>query len=400
MKKHHWALVSLSVNLLQAFLKFVAGLLTGSLSMVGEAVHSLSDSFASVVAFVTIKLSDKKTKRFPYGLYRLENIGSIAIAFFLLLTAYEMVRRAIGKKVVVREEYLGFGLAVVVFSLLGSLLLSVLERRAGKRLNSPTLIADSYHTLTDAFGSSLVLMSLLGVYMGYQLDRYFAIGVALLIGYTALSILWKEVSVLLDVSVDEKTLDRIRQVLLSFPEVKEIKGLFVRSSGGRLFADLVLVLEGRDFVRMHQLVDSIEEKLKEEIRELDMVFIHYEPIEGEDLKIGVLVDEGGDVSQRFDKARELLIFGASPERIGELPKDETSLSELISSKGLFVVVCGHHPESSKAKGILSQGGVFVWETEEKNPYKALKEVVYNLSNVQNTHKEGKANRPLAKAGQH
>ncbi len=394
MKKHHWALISLSINLLQALLKFVAGLLTGSLSMMGEAVHSLSDSFASVVAFITIKLSDKKTKRFPYGLYRLENMGSIVIAFFLLLTAYEMVRRAIGEEVVIKEEYLGLGLGVVVFSLFSSLLLSFLERRAGKRLNSPTLVADSYHTLTDAFGSSLVLISLLSVYMGYQWDRYFASGVALLIGYTALGILWKEVSVLLDVSVDEKTLERIRHVLLSFPEVKEIKGLFVRSSGGRLFADLVLAIEGRDFIKIHQLVDSIEERLKEEIKELDMVFIHYEPMDGEELKIGVLVDEEGTISQRFNKARELLIFGSSPERIRRLPEDETLLSELIKSKGLCVVVCGHHPESSKAKGILSQGGVFVWETEEKNPYRALKEVVYNLCNVQDSHKEGQAHRPI------
>ncbi len=396
MKKHHWALISLSVNLFQALLKFIAGILTGSLSMVGEAVHSLSDSFASVIAFITIKLSDKKTKRFPYGLYKLENIGSIIIAFFLLLTAYEMIRRAISKEVVVKEEYLGFGLGVVVFSLLSSLTLSFLERRAGKRLNSPTLIADSYHTLTDAFGSSLVLMSLLGVYMGYQLDRYFALGVALLISYTAFSILWKEVSVLLDVSADEKTLDKIRQVLLSFPEVKEIKGLFVRSSGGKLFADLVLALEGRDFIRMHQLVDLIEQKLKEEIKELDMVFIHYEPVGGEDLRVGVLVDERGNISQKFERAKELLIFGGSPERIKELPKDEVDISELVCNKGLLVVICGHHPESSKAKGILSQRGVFVWETEEKNPYKALKEVVYNLCDVKDSHKEGQAHRPLSK----
>ncbi len=396
MKKHHWALISLSVNLFQALLKFIAGILTGSLSMVGEAVHSLSDSFASVIAFITIKLSDKKTKRFPYGLYKLENIGSIIIAFFLLLTAYEMIRRAISKEVVVKEEYLGFGLGVVVFSLLSSLTLSFLERRAGKRLNSPTLIADSYHTLTDAFGSSLVLMSLLGVYMGYQLDRYFALGVAMLISYTAFSILWKEVSVLLDVSADEKTLDKIRQVLLSFPEVKEIKGLFVRSSGGKLFADLVLALEGRDFIRMHQLVDLIEQKLKEEIKELDMVFIHYEPVGGEDLRVGVLVDERGNISQKFERAKELLIFGGSPERIKELPKDEVDISELVCNKGLLVVICGHHPESSKAKGILSQRGVFVWETEEKNPYKALKEVVYNLCDVKDSHKEGQAHRPLSK----
>ncbi|MFN7064646.1 MAG: cation diffusion facilitator family transporter [Aquificaceae bacterium] len=396
MKKHNWALVSLGVNLLQALLKFLGGLLTGSLSMIGESVHSLSDSFASLVAFITIRFSDRKVKKFPYGLYRLENLGSIAIAFFLLMTAYEIGKRTLGKEVLIREEYLGFGLGVVLFSLFSSLTLSFLERRAGKRLNSPTLIADSYHALTDAFGSSLVLLSLLGAYMGYQLDRYFALGVALLISYTALNILWKEVSVLLDVSADEETLQKIRDVLLSFPEVKEIKGLFVRSSGGKLFADIVLVLEGRDFIRMHQLVDQIEERLREKLNNLDRTFIHYEPVDGEGLKIGVLINEKVEVSENFEKSKELIIFGSSPERL-KLPEGEEALSELIKSKSLCVIICGNHPLSSTAKGILSQGGVFVWETEEKNPYKALKEVVYNLCDVQNPNKEGKGSRPIPRA---
>ncbi|MFN3599542.1 MAG: cation diffusion facilitator family transporter [Aquificaceae bacterium] len=396
MKKHHWALISLSINLLQALLKLIGGLLTGSLSMLGEAVHSLSDSFASVVAFITIKLSDKRVKRFPYGLYRLENLGSIVIAFFLLMTAYEMAKRVFSREVIIKEEYLGFGLGVVIFSLFSSLSLSFLERRAGKRLNSPTLIADSYHTLTDAFGSSLVLFSLLSAYMGYQLDRYFALGVALLVSYTAFNILWKEVSVLLDVSVDEKTLQRIREVLLSFPEVKEIKGLFVRASGGKLFADVVLALEGRDFIRMHHLVDQIEEKLKEEVNNLDMVFIHYEPVEGKGIKIGVLVNERGEVSACFEGSKELLIFGPPPERLS-IPDEEVALSELIRERGLSVVICGHHPLSSTAKGILSQGSIFVWETEEKNPYKALREVVYNLSDVKDPNKESKDNRPISRS---
>ncbi|MFN3869890.1 MAG: cation diffusion facilitator family transporter [Aquificaceae bacterium] len=395
MKKHHWALVSLSINLLQAFLKFVGGLLTGSLSMVGEAVHSLSDSFASVVAFIIIKLSDKRVKKFPYGLYRLENLGSIIIAFFLLLAAYEIGKRAFSKEVIIKEEYLGIGLAVVIFSLFSSLSLSFLERRAGKKLNSPTLIADSYHTLTDAFGSSLVLLSFISAYMGYQLDRYFALGVALLISYTAFHILWREVSVLLDVSADEKTLQKIREVLLSFPEVREIKGLFVRASGGKLFADVVLALEGRDFIRIHQLVDQIEERLKEEINNLDMVFIHYEPVDGGGIRVGVLLNEKGEVSERFEASKELLIFGPSPERL-YIPEGEAALSELVREKGLSVVVCGHHPISSIAKGILSQANVFVWETEEKNPYKALKEVVYNLSDVKDPNKKGEGDRPLSR----
>lgn len=75
--------------------------------------------------------------------------------------------------------------------------------------------------------------------------------------------------------------------------------------------------------------------------------------------------------------------------LSNLPKGEEALSELIKNKGLLVVVCGHHPFSSSAKGILTQGSVFVWETEEKNPYKALREVVYNLCDVQDFDKKGK-----------
>ncbi|RMH80610.1 MAG: cation transporter [Acidobacteria bacterium] len=398
MSKAHWALVSLGVNLLQSLLKFLAGALTGSLSMLGEAVHSLSDSFASFVAFATIKFSDKKTKKFPYGLYRLENFGSIVIAFFLLLAAYEMAKRALSKPVELKEEYLGIGLGVVLFSLLSSLTLSLLERRAGKKLNSPTLVADSYHTLTDAFGSSLVLISLIGAYMGYQVDRYFALGVAMLITYTAVSILWKEVSVLLDVSVDEEVLQKVREVILSFPEVREIRGLFIRSSGGKMFADMVLALEGRDFVQIHRLVDIMEDTLKKEVPGLDLVFIHYEPVDGYRQKVGVLIDSDGNVSPTFGGAKELLVFGGKePERTIMPHCKEEEISKLISEKNLCVIICGHHPLSRDAKGMLSQKGVFVWETEEKNPYIALKEVVYNLQNVEAAYKKGEDNRSLSKS---
>ncbi|MFN3814484.1 MAG: cation diffusion facilitator family transporter [Aquificaceae bacterium] len=379
MKKEHWALLSLGVNTLQSLAKFIAGVLTGSLSMLGESMHSLSDSFASLIAYFTLRFSDRKFKSFPYGLYKLENIGSILIAMFLLIASYEIFQRAFQRNIVIKDEYLGMGFGVILFSLFSSLGLSFLERRAGKKLKSPVLIADSYHTLTDAFGSSLVLMSLLSYYMGYALDRYFAMGVAVLIAYTGIGILRKEVSVLLDVSADEKTLERIRNVILSFDEVKQIKNLFVRTSGGKLFADITLVIEGRDFSRIHATIDKIEESLKREVPELELTFIHYEPLEYEKVKMGVLLDEKGYVNDEFGNARKLLIFrdGGSAELIHDIPKDEESLAKFLTEESISIVICGHHPESAKAKWILSKGRSFVWETEEKNPYKAFSEVVFN-----------------------
>ena len=175
MKKEHWALISLGVNLLQSLLKLIGGLLTGSLSLLGDAVHSLSDSLASLIAFLSIKFSEVKHERFPYGLYKLENIGAIVISFFLLFTAFEIFHRAIKGKIEIDKDFLGAGILIVILSIILSLTLSFLERRAGKKLNSPTLIADSYHSLTDAFSSFLVLISLSSYYLGINIERYIAI---------------------------------------------------------------------------------------------------------------------------------------------------------------------------------------------------------------------------------
>ncbi len=396
MKKEHWALLSLAVNLLQSFLKLVAGIFTGSLSLIGEAFHSFADSFVSLLAFFAILFSEKKSKRFPYGLYKLENLGAILIGVVLLLVAYEVFSRALSFQVSVREEYLGLGLGVVVFSLLSSLSLSFLERRAGKRLNSPALVADSYHTLTDALGSSLVLMSLLSVYMGYQLDAYFAMGVSALIAYTALSILKRELSVLLDVSVDAKTLEEVRSIILSFEEVKGIKHLFMRSSGGKLFADITLTLDCKSFIRAHEVVDSVEMALKEAFHNMEMVFIHYEPDDCS-TKIAVLVDEVDEVASKFSTAKKAIIFqeGEKAKVLSLENMEEREISESLSQEGVKVVVSGHHPESPYAKAVLSKEGVFVWETHETNPYKALSEIAYNLKDVKAPDKEGQGHRPYA-----
>lgn len=387
MRKEHWALISLVVNLLQSLVKLVVGVWTGSLSLIGEAVHSAADSMASVIAYITVKFSEHKSERFPYGLYRLENLGSIAIAFFLLLASYEIMGRAISGSVKVKEDTALAGLSVALLSMVSSLTLSLLERRAAKKLNSPTLMADSYHTLTDFFGSSLVFLSFLGLMLGFQWDRYFAGGVALLIAYTGLSILKKEVSILLDVSADEETLERIRSVINSFPQVKEIKHLFVRASGGRLFMDLTIKVEGKDFYEIHHLIDTIEEKLREEIPQLEMAFIHYEPAT-DTPKVAVLMNGQKQVAPSFREARYLLLFSKDSKELLPLPQKEEDIAQLVVDRNISILISGHHPEDPHAKTILGSKGVFVWETCEKNPYRAVSEVVYNLGNVQNPIKEG------------
>ena len=377
MRKEHWALVSLFLNLLQSALKFTAGLLTGSLSLLGEAVHSLSDASASVIAYLSIKFSEKKHSRFPYGLYKLENIGAIVIAFFLILAGYEIGHRALSEKVEIDREHLPIGIGVVVFSLVSSLTLSFLERRAGKRLNSPTLVADSYHTLTDAFGSLLVLISLSAAYLGYNYDRFFALAVVGLIIYTALGLLKEQVGAILDISADEETVERIREIILSFPEVESIKRLLVRSAGGKLFIDAEILLRPGSFMRSHAIADEIERRIVKEIENVEMVFIHYEPAREEKLRIAVFSGDGEALCRDFSNVRKMYIFeerSGSPKVKEVEVNSEEEVAKLLVREGVDIVICGHHPESSKAKWILHRNGIFVWETDRENIYEALSEV--------------------------
>ncbi len=399
MRKHHWALIALAVNLAQSLLKLVAGILTGSLSLTGEAFHSFSDSFVSFVALFTIALSERKSTRFPYGLYKLENIGAIVIGIFLLLVAYEVAKRAFTTEVIVNKEYLNIGIGVVIFSMISSLVLSLLERNAGKKLNSPALVADSYHTLTDVFASSLVLVSLVSVYFGYQLDRYFALAICFFIAYTAFDILKREISILLDISVETKTLEDIRNLILSFRQVQEIKSLYVRSPGGKLFADVTLSIQARDFVEAHKLVDTIEEELRRRFPNFEAIFIHYEPFDTS-TKVAILLDEESRVASSFLSAKKVAIFQQGEEvKMLDLSNSlsnskEEEVSQALVNKGVNIIVSGCHPESTQAKAILSKEGVFVWETQETNPYKVLSEIAYNLTDVKDSYKECKNHRPI------
>ncbi len=377
MKKEHWALISLGVNLLQSLLKLIGGLLTGSLSLLGDAVHSLSDSLASLIAFLSIKFSEIKHERFPYGLYKLENIGAIVISFFLLFTAFEIFHRAIKGKIEIDKDFLSAGILIVILSIILSLTLSFLERRAGKKLNSPTLIADSYHTLTDAFSSFLVLLSLSSYYLGINIERYIAIFISLIIVYTAFGLLKEQVGAILDISADAETIEKIKRIIYSFPEVAEIKRLLVRSAGGKLFIDAVITIKVEDFLRSHKIADDIESKITKEIPNVEMVFIHYEPCCVEEgLKIAVLTDNG-KVARKFSDTKRILIFTegkGEPISIKLDKGDEVCVSKELSRNGVNIVIAGNHPLNNKAKWILHRSGIFVWETEKENPYEALAEV--------------------------
>ena len=155
-------LVALAVNVAMSLLKLAIGLMSGSLAVLADAMHSATDGLSSLLGLLTNGLSDPRPDRdHPYGHDKYEAVGALAIAGFILFTAVEILRTAL--------ERISSGLQplrldspelVMLLLVLGcNLLLAGYERSEGKRLNSQLLLADAAHTTSDIWTTVMVLLA-------------------------------------------------------------------------------------------------------------------------------------------------------------------------------------------------------------------------------------------------
>ncbi len=390
--KERWALGSLFLNLFLSVIKLIFALLTGSLALMAEAIHSFSDLVASVISLISVKLSAKKSSEFPYGLYKIENIASIIISFFLFFASYEIIREAFFSKEPQEIKHTEVAIAVMVVAMLSTLIYSRLEIKAAKKLNSPALLADAQHIWADFLSSLIVIVGLVGVYLGYPLDKYAAAIVALFILHSGWEILTSGIKVLLDVSLEKDEIERIKKIIYRHPAVVEVKKIRGRAAGSFKFLEIELLLHNYGLRETHKIVDEIEKEIKEETPNVDSVFIHYEPVRQEGLRIAFLTDENRNIKD-FSSATSVVIIDVSKDfEILENPPlhtkpDEKEIGNLISSVGVDIVVSKNHPLDFEVRWNLSKAGVLVWETEKDKLKDALDEIINSWKEYELNKKE-------------
>jgi cation diffusion facilitator family transporter len=305
------ALASVLVNLVVTGLKYFLGVFSGSLALLADAVHSTADVISSVSIYVGIRLSRRKTKRFPYGLYKMENLVALITSVLILLAGYEIVRSVLWAGERVRADrlpYAIFGLTAVVLILLG---FSRYELQRARRLNSPCLQADAQHLTTDLFASCIILLGLAGTYfqVKFPLDKIAALIIVVLITRVGVKIAVDAIRVLLDASLDFKTLNTIREIVLETPQVTSINALTGRNSGRFKFIEIDLVLKVRELEKAHFVTSQIESRIKSRVPHVDHILIHYEPIQKETQVIALPVAEDRiHLSEHFGEAPYFLLF--------------------------------------------------------------------------------------------
>lgn len=284
------ALYSCFVNTFLMGLKYLLGEISGSLALKADAVHSLADVISSLTIFVGIVISDRKTKTYPEGLYKVENLVALLSSFFILYAAFEIGRDALFAKSFIEVTHLPQVLAGILLILAVAFVFSRYELRIGLHVGSPSLVADAKHVYTDLLSTVVIFFSIIGAYVGYSLDRYVAFFVALLVARTGLAIMIDAVKVLLDATLDHATLDEMRKIMERHPDVAEVMSVGGRSSGRYKFVEISLHMRTRLLREAHEIVSHLEEEILDRWPDIDRIIVHYEPMHKETWLIAVPVD--------------------------------------------------------------------------------------------------------------
>ncbi len=304
------ALLAAFLNLFLAAMKYFLGKYTGSIALCADAVHSLTDVVGSVSVFIGIKFAERKTKTFPYGLYKLENLVALITSGLIFLAAYEILHQVFhGQSIIVssRVPLAAVGLFLMVCIVW---LFSRWELKWAKKSGSPSLAADAQHLTTELLATGVILCGLVGgAFDIHWSDRLAALFIAILIFKIGLNIAIESLKVLLDASIEPEIIAHIADLIHTFPEVVKIKTLIGRRSGRFRFVEAELILDVSSLEEAHYIATCIEEEIYDFFPNIDRVVIHFEPSLLEELKLAVPVKEHGRVvSSHFGCAPFFLIF--------------------------------------------------------------------------------------------
>ena len=336
-RKTAW--LSVLTNTVLTIIKSLLALLTGSLAIKADAIHSLSDVVSSLIIVTGITISQRSSQRFPYGLYKVENLVSLGTSLLIFIAGYEIVNEVLSGPSLLLTSQVPLAVGGIVLSILITFTFSRYELKKGKETASPSLIADAQHIWTDMLSSLVILAALLGHFVGVALDRYAAMIVVLFIGRAAFTILLDSVRVLLDSSLDYSSLERIKEIALSDPRVVEIKELRARNAGRYKFVELDLVLRVKELSKGHTVSQEIEQRIKSGLENVDHVLIHYQPRQRKSVIFGVPLDHDKQTISRH--------FGEAPffrlVRVLHRPDKDTISSDTI--------LMNPFSKEEKAKGI-------------------------------------------------
>lgn len=273
------SIISVSILII---IKAVAGAITGSISIIADAIHSVLDLLGVVIGFICLRVARKPPDdQHAYGHGKAENIAGVIVAALIIVAAatitYEAIKRIIIGSTV---ELLNVGIYVTIVAIVINLSISQYALRKAKSHDSPALEAVARDMFTDVWSSGAVLIGLILVRITgiSMLDPIVALLVAALIGKTAYHIMKKSFSVLMDTRLPEAEEAVIRSCINQYGSyIVDFHKLRTRKAGSQRHIDLHMVMKkDTSLDEAHKLCDKIEAQIRKKLPKSDIT-IHCEP---------------------------------------------------------------------------------------------------------------------------
>ncbi len=276
--------LSILLNILLFVLKYWAGTVSGSIAILADAWHTLSDSFTSAIVLVGVKFSKRPAnKEHPFGFGRAELIASIIISVLLFVVGFNFIVESIVKLSGHATTHFG-NIAIIAIST--SIILKEAMAQfafwAAKKTDSNVVKADAWHHRSDALSSLIILI---GIFLGkyfWWIDGALGIIVALLIFYAAYEILKQTIDPLIGKSPDDELIQKIKNICNDVSETDVfIHHVHMHNYGKHIEITFHIQLQGDMKLKdAHNIANKIEEEIREKLH--IEATIHMEPIGDKD----------------------------------------------------------------------------------------------------------------------
>ncbi|MBE6651666.1 MAG: cation transporter [Ruminococcaceae bacterium] len=273
--------VGILANIILAVAKFIIGTLTASMSITADALNNLTDAASSVITLIGFKLSEQPAdKEHPYGHARFEYLSALAVSVLIIFIGYELGKSSVIKILNPADTSLTLiSVIVLLLSIITKLWLSFFNKKLGRAINSPALIATSTDSRNDVIATAAVLIAaVIEYFTKFRTDGFMGLAVAIFILYSGVTLARETVSPLLGENASPELKENIVDYISSCPKVLGYHDLMVHDYGmGRRFASLHVEMDrSEDPFVCHELIDDMERECKRS-HGVELV-IHYDPV--------------------------------------------------------------------------------------------------------------------------
>ena len=261
--------------------KFLAGTVSGSVSITADAVNNLSDAASSIISLIGFKMAEKPADEdHPYGHARYEYLSGLTVAVMIILIGFELFKTGFDK--VLHPTAVDFSVisaVVLLISILIKLWMSLFNKSLGKKINSSALEATAADSRNDVISTAAVLSaSVISHFLKINLDGYMGIAVAVFILYSGIGLVKDTLDPLLGKAPDPELVDYIQNKILSYDGVLGTHDLMIHDYGpGRKFASVhVEMAAEEDVLKSHDVIDNIERDFL--ANDSLNIIVHFDPI--------------------------------------------------------------------------------------------------------------------------